>query len=314
MRMIDAETVRRLLPWDVLMDGLEAGHRAEPARADALLMQDGATSFLTLPAWRPGGAMGVKIATVFPENPAAGKPAVQAAYVLFDGADGTPAAAIDGTALTYAKTAADSGLGARLLAREEARVMLMVGAGGLCAHVIGAMRAARPSIAEVMIWNRTPERAEAQARALRRAGVAAEAVGDLEAGARRADVISCATNATEPLIRGAWLKPGAHLDLIGSYAEGMREADDEALARGSLFGDGRARVFEDSGEMIHALASGAIRAADFIGDFTDLARGACRRRVSDDEITVFKNAGGGHLDLMTAELLMSRLKTEEAGG
>ena len=152
-----------------------------------------------------------------------------------------------------------------------------------------------------MIWNRSPAKAERVAEE-----VGAVAVTDLEATARKADVISCATNATAPLIRGAWLKPGAHLDLIGSYTPDMTEADDEALTRGAIYCDGRRRAMEDSGEIIGAIARGAITADDIVGDLTDLATGECPGRADDRQITVFKNAGGGHLDLMTAEILAAR--------
>lgn len=296
---LDAETVRRLLPFADLVPALAAAHRERVEQEDAVLMQEGDHAFLTLPAWRHGAAMGAKLATVFPENAATARhPAVQAVYVLFDGTTGAPKAVIDGTALTYAKTAADSGAGAAWLAREDAETLLMVGAGGLAPHVIAAHRAARPSIRDVLVWNRSPAKAEALA-----AGIGATAVPELEPAARRADVISCATNATEPLIRGAWLKPGAHLDLIGSYMPDMRETDADAFRRGGFWCDGRRRALADSGEVIDAIREGALTEASIIGDLADLATGACRARDSAEEITIYKNAGGGHLDLMCAEIL-----------
>ena len=301
MRMIDAKEVHRLLDYPSLIEALNRAHLSDAPRSDAALLQDGDHSFLALPAWRPGGALGAKLVAVFPENAEAGKPAVQAAFIMFDGADGTPVAVIDGTALTYRKTAADSGLGARHLAREDARTLLMVGAGGLAPHVIEAHRAARPSIETVFIWNRSPEKAAALAERL---GV--DAVHDLERAARSADVISCATNSVEPLIHGEWLKPGAHLDLIGSYTPDMRETDPDAFRRGGFWCDGRERALADSGEVADAIRYGALSAATIRGDLHDLARGTSAGRGSPSDITIFKNAGGGHLDLMCAEFLLSR--------
>lgn len=304
MHMIDAETVHRLLDYESFIPALLDAHLNPVDQEDAALLQEGEHTFLTLPAWRHGGVIGAKMATVFPENAGAGRrPAVQALYALFSGKDGSPIAVIDGTAMTYRKTAADSGVGASLLARDDARTMLMVGAGGLAPHVIAAHRAARPSIDRVMIWNRSPDKAKRVG-----ADLGAEAVDDLEAAARDADVISCATNATTPLIRGAWLKAGAHLDLIGSYTPEMTEADDEAMRRSAVYCDGRRRALEDSGEIIGAIARGAITEDDIIGDLADLAHGSCPGRETADQITVFKNAGGGHLDLMTAEILAARAR------
>ncbi len=314
MRFVSAEEVYRALDFPRLIAALREAHLSD-VETDSVTMQrvvtsergaSQATSFLTLPAWRQGGAMGVKIATIFPDNALRddGAPAVQAIVVLIDGANGAPLAVIDGTALTYRKTAADSGLGAAYLARADAETMLMVGAGGLAEPVIGAHLAARPSISEVMIWNRTPERAVARAAALDFPRVAVSAVEDLEAAARRADVISCATNATAPLILGDWLKPGAHLDLIGGFTAEMRECDDEAVRICSVYGDGRTRLLGDAGEIIGAIARGVITEADIRGDLYDLARGAAPGRTSPEERTLFKNVGGGHLDLMTAEHLM----------
>ena len=314
MRWVDADAVYRALDFPTLFDALEAGHRTEVEAGGVTMLRDvpstragetQAASFLTLPAWREGGALGVKMATIFPDNTT--NPAVQAVYVLFSGRDGAPAAVIDGTALTYRKTAGDSGLGARFLAREDAKTMLMVGAGGLAPHVIEAHLAARPSIESVMIWNRTSARAAARADELSFPGVRVAAAEDLEAAAREADVISCATNAVEPLILGAWLKPGAHLDLIGSYAAEMLECDDAAMRICAVYGDGWERMLQNAGEIIGAIDRGVILKTDIKGDLGDLAHGRAAGRSNPEERTLYKNVGGGHLDLMTAEHLMTVL-------
>lgn len=314
MRMIDAQQVHTLLDYPGLIEGLRQGHLQHIDEAGSLLLSDESAPatkhFLVLPAWQHDRAMGVKLVTVFPDNlhNEATLPSVQAVYILFDARNGEPIACIDGTALTYRKTAADSGLGSTLLSRTDSRAMVMVGAGGLAPHVIQAHIAARPSIDRVQIWNRTHARAEAVAEQLEIPGVDISATTDLEAAVRQADVISCATNATEPLVMGAWLQPGSHLDLIGSYTTDMHEADEDALVRASVFGDSHTRMLEDSGEIADALASGALTASDIVGDLFDLAQGRCRGRESADEITLFKNAGGGHLDLMTARYLIDQLQ------
>jgi len=222
---------------------------------------------------------------------------------MFDGSNGEPAAVIDGTALTLRKTAADSGVGARFLANPDASSMLMVGAGALGPHLIMAHVAARPGIKHVSIWNRTPERAQGLAESMSLPGVTISATPDIEKAARTADVISCATMATEPLIHGAWLKPGAHLDLVGSYRTDMHECDEEAMTRGSVFTDSPWSAMVDCGEVTSAIKSGALSADAILGNNFSFARGAHRGRMHADEITVFVNGGGGHLDLMVAQHL-----------
>lgn len=315
-RWIDAAAVERLTPFGPLMDWLEARHREPPAKTERVLMQDEdragpPNAFLTLPAWAPGEALGVKLVTVFPQNEEKtdGPPTIQAVYQLFDGRDGRPTALIDGTMMTLRKTAADSGLGARLLAAPGPERLLMVGAGALCRHLIEAHRAARPSLSEVAIWNRTPTKAEAKAAALRDQGIDAQAVEDLEEAARRADVICCATMSDRPLIQGAWLKPGCHLDLVGGYTPAMREADDAAAARARIFVDSRPFTLGCVGDLTQPMTAGAIAARDVLADLYDLAQGAHPGRGEDPAaVTLFKNGGGGHLDLMTARFIAEAAK------
>lgn len=311
MQVFDAAAVHAGLPWGRLIDGLIAHHtRDVDTRGSAVLAQPSATggtqdNFLALPAWQTGRAIGAKLVSVFPQNEhnGSGLPSVQGVYVLFSGEDGRVEAVIDGAAITERKTAADSAMGARFLARDTAETLLMVGAGVMARPLIEAHLAARPSLRQVQIWNRTPARAEALAREMSLAGVSCTATEDLEGAARAADVISCATMATEPLIRGAWLKPGAHLDLVGSFRADMHECDAEALARGSVFVDSPWSALEDCGEMLSAFADGTLTRADILADNFDFARGRHPGRSSEDEITVFKNGGGGHLDLMVAQVL-----------
>jgi len=310
MRFIDAGQVHGVLDFPLLVEGLERLHREPPPLVErALLTQEKGDQppdhFLIWPAWQPGAALGAKLITSFPENAtaAAGLPSAQGVYVLFDGADGRPLAAIDGTALTYRKTAADSALGAKHLARPDARLLLMVGAGALAPYLIAAHRAVRPVIDQVLVWNRTPERAAALA-----ARVGGRAVEDLAAAVAEADLVCCATRATAPLVQGAWLKPGAHLDLVGGFTNEMREADDAAARRARVFVDSRWFTIGHCGDISGPLASGVLTEKDIEGDLFDLSGGRAKGRRNAEEITLFKNAGGAHLDLMTARLLLAQLE------
>lgn len=307
MRMIDAAEIRRLLTFPLLVDALDAAHRRPRMEAqDAFLGTESALYFVRN-AVDAGRFMASKLITSFPDNPAKSTlPAVQAVVVLFDGRDGRPLATIDGTELTYWRTAADSALGAKLLSRPDPRTMLVVGAGEMAPRLVRAHRAVRPSISRVMIWNRTAERAAALAASLRGEGIAAEAVADLDAATREADLISTCTRSHTPLIKGANLKTGAHLDLVGGYTPETRESDDEAARRAAIFVDRRESAFHGVGDILQPIASGAIAESAVRGDLYDLAPGKIDGRRSPNDITMFKNAGGGHLDLMTAEVVYTR--------
>ena len=255
-----------------------------------------------------GRFMASKLITSFPANLAGGRlPAVQAVVVLFDGSNGTPLAVIDGTELTYWRTAGDSALGAKLLSRPDPRTMLVVGAGEMAPRLVQAHRAVRPSIERVMIWNRTAQRAADLATDLSKSGIAAVAVTDLDAATREADLVTTCTRSHTPLVKGANLKAGAHLDLVGGYTPETRESDDEAVKRASIFVDSRESAMGVVGDLVQPIASGAIAASAVRGDLYDLAQGAIKGRRSPNDITLFKNAGGGHLDLMTAELVYKRV-------
>jgi len=312
MRVISAQEVHEALDYPSLVAALDEGHRTGVDAADRLLLGQPSAAgdtdhFLILPAWQRGNALGIKLVTVFPGNPAAGPlPAIQAVYVLFDGKDGRPLTALDGTALTLRKTAADSALGARYLARADARTLLMAGAGNQAPHQIMAHVAVRPSLRRVLVWNRTPARARRLAATLALEGVAIAAAEDLERAAREADIICCATMARAPLIRGEWLKPGVHLDLVGGYTNEMREADDAAVRRASVFVDSRWFTIGLCGDITGPMASGALAKDGVRADLFELCKGAHPGRTSAEEITLFKNAGGGHLDLMAARLVYAR--------
>jgi ornithine cyclodeaminase/alanine dehydrogenase-like protein (mu-crystallin family) len=318
MIVIDADTVQDLLDWRTEVEALREGHRlapgvgasgARPAIDDLLMKQDG-RALLIRAAWVPGesggsGAVGLKAVTVFPENPNRDQPlpAVQGQFLLFDGETGVVTAVIDGAAITAWKTAGDSALGADLLARSDVGTLSMIGAGAMAEPLIRAHLTVRPSISRIMLGNRTRERAEDLADRLSDTGRAIEIAADIDQAVAAGDVISVATMSREPIVKGAMLKAGAHLDLVGAYTPDMREADDEVFRRGRLFVDARETTLHEIGELMIPLAAGVIAEADVQGDLFDLVPGAdggASGRESPDEITVYKNGGGAHLDLMTA--------------
>lgn len=258
-------------------------------------------TLLLMPAWQSGAFMGVKIATVFPGNSARGRAAVNAAYVLLSAATGEVLAMVDGGELTARRTAAASALAADYLARKDAGHLLVVGTGRLALNLVEAHAAVRP-IRWVTIWGRSREKAEAIAEKAAAAGFEAEAAGDLEAAVGEADIVSCATLSSEPIIKGAWLKPGSHLDLVGAFKPNMRESDDEVMRRASVFVDTRAGATKEAGDIVLALQSGALTEADIRAELAELARGEKPGRTSDQEITAFKSAGAALEDLAGAIL------------
>jgi len=316
MRLVSAEAVHDVLDYPSLIEALAELYRRGVDLVESFIVSQpapggGRADLILLPAWQRGRAIGVKLVNVFPDNGRLGLPTIMGSYVLIDGTTGEHKLVIDGTALTLRKTAANSALGARFLARADARNLVMVGAGALAPHVIAAHLAARPSIRTVTIWNRTQKRAGELAARIALPGVTVVATADLEAAVRQADLVSCATAATTPLIKGAWLRPGTHLDLIGGYTPEMREADDDCLRRARVFVDGRMSAPEWCGDLCQAIAAGVIGASDIVADLFELTRGEKPGRGSETEITWFKNGGGGHQDLGCAQLLERRLA---AGG
>jgi alanine dehydrogenase len=306
---LDAQAVAARLDRVQLIDALDRAFRAEyqvPARLSYAVgdAANAAASLFIMPAWQTNASIGVKLVTVFPKNSAYGQTAVNATYTLFDAKTGAPRAILDGTELTLRRTAAASALAARYLAVPQAARLLLVGTGSLATHVIESHAAVRP-IRSVRIWGRRPERAVAVARNLAGKPYAVEAVGDLQAAVAWADIISCATLATDPLVRGEWLRPGQHLDLIGSFTPRMREADDAALARASIYVDTRAGALIESGELVQALAAGLLTPAHIRGELAELARGSVAARCEAAEITLFKSVGCALEDLAAAELAMS---------
>ncbi|MDZ7601070.1 MAG: ornithine cyclodeaminase [Hoeflea sp.] len=309
MHIVTGDDIRSVCSWPFAVEALRAGHLMKPAALRDSLVENSGRKMLVRTAWIEGLASGVKAVTIYPDNPQASppRPSVQGQVLLFDEAEGHVVAVLEGVDLTAWKTAGDSALGSSCLSRIDIRIMLMLGAGSMARPLIDAHRAVRPSLDHVMIWNRSAPRAEELAAALAADGVTAEVVTDLDAAVARADLISSATMSTEPLIKGAMLRPGTHVDLVGAYTPAMREADDATLTRGRLFVDSRATTVGHIGELMIPMAAGAITEADIQGDLHDLVQGRAGRG-SAEEITVFKNGGGAHLDVMIAHAVYLALQ------
>ncbi|MBU2090656.1 MAG: ornithine cyclodeaminase family protein [Alphaproteobacteria bacterium] len=312
MRLINAASVEAALDYPSLVDALRAmfrdgctvplrhHHGVEvPGKAEATL--------LLMPAWVPGGYIGIKMVTVFPSNGEKGLPAIMGQYLLLSGETGEVLAILDGQTLTARRTAAASALAASYLAREDSAKMLMVGAGALAPQLIRAHLAVRPSIRNVAIWARDTAKAQVLAdRLAAETGLAIRAASDIETAAREADIISCGTLSKQPLVRGAWLKPGAHLDLVGAFTPEMRESDDDAARRSRVFVDTREGALKEAGDIVLAVKSGALTADALQGDLYDLCRGVSKGRESADEITMFKSVGTALEDLAAAQLAFQR--------
>jgi ornithine cyclodeaminase len=291
---IEAEAV---LNWHTLTDALEAGHRLPRAEVADSFLYRGNDTLLNRAAWIDGLGQLVKTATIFPGNGAHGLASVNGAVTLFSDQTGMLEALVDFHLVTKWKTAGDSLLAAKKLARKDSRKILLVGAGTVAGTMIDAYSSTFAG-AEFTVWGRNLVAAQSFAE-----GRGIQAATDLEAAVRGADIICTATMSKEPLIRGEWLQAGQHLDLIGAYRPDMREVDDEAMKRARLFVDSRATTVHHIGEIMMPIASGAISEGHIAADFYDLPKGSYARR-SDDEITIAKNGGGAHLDLMTATYIL----------
>lgn len=320
MRMISAAEIDTALSYPTLVDVLERAFRngaiAPLRHHHAIRLPNGEAdaTLLLMPAWTassPGAEtagryLGIKLVSVFPGNGKRGKPAVQGAYLLASAETGEPLAMMDAPRLTVWRTAAASALASRHLSRPDARRHLLVGAGALGPYLVRAHASVRP-IREVVLWNRTRAGAERLAATLAGHGIAASVTDALEAAVRDADIVSTATISSTPLVRGAWLRPGTHLDCVGAYRPDMRETDDEVVRRARIWVDTRAGGLTEAGDIVMPLAAGVIGREKIEGDLSDLARGSAPVRASPDDITMFKSVGASIEDLAAAVEVHERL-------
>ncbi|MFZ4805938.1 MAG: ornithine cyclodeaminase family protein [Hyphomicrobiaceae bacterium] len=319
MRFVDAEAIGRLLAYPDLVDILAArfseGAHAPPRHHHTVRLEGRPdATLLLMPAWTadPGNAavagryLGIKSVTVFPDNNTRGKPAIYGAYLLLSTETGEPLALMDAPALTVWRTAAASALAARFLAREDAARLVMIGAGALAPYIIRAHASVRP-IREVAIWNRSRANAERVVAALAGAGFAVGVADDLETAVRGADIVSTATISATPILQGAWLRPGTHVDCVGAFRPDMRETDDDVVHRARIWVDTRAGGLAEAGDILIPLRAGVIRETDIQGDLFELCRGTAPVRRDATEITMFKSVGASIEDLAAAVAVYERL-------
>jgi ornithine cyclodeaminase len=306
MLVLDEETTRSVLPFAGLIGALETMFLrgcVVPMRHHHEMGVPGeaAATMLLMPAWVPGEHIGVKILNLFPDNHLRALPTIIGSYLLSSGRTGQMLAMVEGGELTARRTAAASALAARYLARADSETLLVAGTGRLSLNLMQAHAVHRP-LKRFLVWGRNGAKAEDIASEGRKLGLAAEAVSDLQKAAGEADIISCATLSSTPLILGAWLKPGTHLDLVGAFTPRMRESDDEAVTRSSLFVDTRAGALKEGGDLVQPLEAGLIHHEDIRAELADLVAGRHSGRRQADEITLFKSVGAALEDLAGAVL------------
>lgn len=301
---LSAKDVQSVANWPLVIEALREGHRLPKADIGDTFVHARNNTMLVRSAYVDGLAAGVKAATVVPDNLGRNLPSIHAQVMLFDDVTGELTALVNGTEVTAWKTAADSALGCDLLARKDAKALLMVGAGAMAKPLIEAHLTVRPGIEKVMIWNRTKARAEELSKRLSELDQIVECVASLEDAAADADIISCATMTNDPVLNGAWISSGTHVDLVGAYKADMREADDDLHKRGTWFVDSLDTTLDHIGELKIPLAEGTISRDAVKGDLNALVGGETGR-TSEDQITVFKNGGGAHLDIMVSAALVA---------
>jgi alanine dehydrogenase len=313
MRIVTADDISRVLTYPALVDALADAFRSDiavPVRHHHTVPQPGADgTLLLMPAWTESSEryLGCKIVTVFPDNAKQNRPSLYGQYLLMSGESGEPLALIEGRTLTAWRTAAASALASRFLSREDSSHLVMVGAGALAPHLVQAHAAVRP-LRRVTVWNRTKSRAISMAFGLAVTGIETEVTDDLEEAVRDADIVCCATLSSTPLIKGAWLKKGVHVDLVGGFTPKMREADDQAIKRARVYVDTRAGATKEAGDIVVPLKKKVIARTAIQGDLFDLCRGKAKGRTSASQITMFKSVGSAIEDLAAAMLVWKGLK------
>jgi len=305
VKVISAAELANVAPYSAIVEALREGFRADIATPVRHHHETSpVATLLLMPAWSKDWT-GLKTVVVKSDNAAKNLPTVQASYLLIKNETGETVAIMDGTELTRRRTAAASALAADYLARPDASTLVLVGAGALGGHFARAHAAVRP-IKRVFIYNRSPEKAEALAAELKIDGFDASAVSDLEAAVRQADIVSCVTTSTTPIVRGQWLKPGTHVDLAGAFRPTMRETDGDVVARTRVYVDTREGALSEAGDLLQARDEGKFDFANVQGDLFDLCRGTVKGRGSPQEITLFKSCGTAIEDLATAIMVYLR--------
>jgi ornithine cyclodeaminase len=316
MLVLDEAETKSALPFVALIEALESMFRSGahvPGRHHHTIEVPGEPdgTLLLMPAWLAGRYMGVKMVSVFAGNARRGLPSIYGSYLLSSAVTGELLAIIDGGELTARRTAAASALASRWLSRPDSKVLLVAGTGRLSVNLIEAHAAVRP-LERVIVWGRDPQKAEAVVRRARAIGLDGAVASDLGAAVGEADIVSCATLSQTALIEGGWLRPGTHVDLVGAFKPDMRESDDEAVRRATLFVDSRAGALAEAGDIIQPIRAGIISADDIAADLAELAGGIHKGRSRADEITLFKSVGTSLEDLAGAMLAVEQLERKAA--
>lgn len=304
LRFYSAADVARALDYrrlaDALADAFARGAEVPKRHSHSLSAQN---ALILMPAWS-AHALGVKLVTFFPDNATRGAATVNALYLLLDRASGEPRAVIDGEELTLRRTAAASALAARYLARSDATNLLLVGSGRLAPYMARAHCALRPQLTRVHVWGRNDQHAQTTAQLLRDAGLPADVVHDLEAAVREAHIVTCATTSTAPLVHGAWLAPGTHLDLVGGFRPAMREVDDAAVTRARIAVDTYTGALAEAGDLVEPMQRGVITRQHVLAELAEVVRGDRLVRTGAADITLFKSVGTALEDLAAADLVV----------
>ncbi len=311
-KYLDAQALSQALPWPQLIDALDqvfARNVVEPVRHHHTIEVPGEpdATLLLMPAWITGEYLGVKQVAVFPGNNTRGEPGLNGSYLLSCAKTGRPLLQLDANELTSRRTAAASALASRYLSRADSGTLLMMGAGRMAKNLIEAHCAVR-SIDTIHVWNRSEASANTLLQHLNGQGLNANLCTDkaLPEVAGQADIISCATMATKAIVHGEWLRPGVHIDLVGAFRPDMRETDDEAIRKASVFVDTRAGALAEAGDLTQAIDSGVFKQQDVVAEFSELCTGqhAGRSQLADSalQITLFKSVGAAREDLAAAIL------------
>ncbi|MHC8361956.1 ornithine cyclodeaminase family protein [Pseudomonas sp. LS2P72] len=307
MRIISASEINSVMEWDAVLEALYTAHLGPRPIGDSFFLGDADYGLLSRGVILPGFGAGLKIASMCPVNSRARppRPVEDAAFVVIDETTKAIQAVLDGPEITRWKTAADSIVAARKLSRKDSGVLLVLGAGPVSKSLVDAYLHIRPAISKVLLWNRTPSKLTLTCQELRGRGVPVEIVEDLSAAVGEADIISAATSSTIPLIEGRNVKPGTHVDLVGGYRQDMQEADTDLMRRSRIFVDDRSTAYV-SGDIHIPLTLGAISETQIEGDLYDICQDEGFSRAPSD-ITVYKNAGGAHFDLVISQFVISQL-------
>lgn len=304
MHILDKQTVAENLDWKDLLEALQhmfATGCEAPVRHHHPMDIPGRqeATMLLMPAWLPGKYAGLKVVNVYPDNTKEGMPTINGSYLLMDGASGIPIALMDAGELTARRTVAASALASQYLSRKDAKKLLIVGSGRLAGYAGFAHGAVR-DLTEIAVWARDPVKAQRVAEIYRNGGIPSGVTENLEEAALSADIICCVTLSSEPLILGKWLRPGVHVDLIGSFKPTMRETDDNTIVQADVYVDTRDGVLAEAGDLLQPIANGVFQPQDIVAELTELASGEVRGRTSEQQITLFKSVGASLEDLAAA--------------